>query len=107
MQVAEIDVEELARRREQGAVVVDVRTPEEFREVRVPGVVLIPLADLPARVQELPEADELLVICRSGHRSRNACEFLLQQGRQAVNVAGGTLAWVESGRPTESGPAAG
>jgi rhodanese-related sulfurtransferase len=41
------------------------------------------------------------VICRSGGRSLRACEFLAEQGVEAVNVAGGTLAWQLSGREVE------
>jgi rhodanese-related sulfurtransferase len=97
-------VEELAARLQDGAVVVDVREVHEWVQVRVPGVRLIPLGELPHRAGEIPEADVVYVICRSGARSRRACEMLMTTGAQAVNVAGGTLAWVDSGRPTESGP---
>lgn len=107
MQIEEIHVDELADRLAGGALVVDVRTPEEVAEFRVPGVLPIPLNELPERHGQIPAAEEVLVICRSGARSRSACEFLLNTGRTAVNVAGGTLAWVESGRPVESGPLAG
>ena len=106
MAIAEIDVNELASRLEQGAPLIDVRQPDEFAEARVPQAVLIPLAELPDRVGELPTDTPLLVICRSGARSLSACEHLRQHGREALNVAGGTLAWVEAGRPVESGPAA-
>ena len=47
------------------------------------------------------------MICKSGGRSMKAAEFLAAQGRQAVNVAGGTNAWIDSGRSVESGPGAG
>lgn len=107
MDIPEIGVEELAERLDGGAFLVDVRNPAEWEEVRVPGTVLVPLPELPSRIDELPSDGEILVICRSGARSRSACEHLLQHGRSAVNVAGGTLAWVEAGRPVESGPAAG
>lgn len=98
-------MEELALRLQDGAVVVDVREVREWLEVRVPGVQLIPLGELRHRSHEIPSAEVLYVICRSGARSLTACELLMAGGREAVNVAGGTLAWVASGRPTESGPA--
>jgi rhodanese-related sulfurtransferase len=44
------------------------------------------------------------VICRSGARSLKACEFLVGTGRTAVNVGGGTMAWVEAGHPVATGP---
>ena len=58
-----------------------------------------------ARVDEIPAGRPLYVICRSGGRSAQACEFLSAHDVDAVNVAGGTLAWIESGREVDSGPA--
>ena len=103
MDIAEIDVDELARRRELGSVVIDVRQPDEYEEARVPGAVLVPLAELPDRLGELPAGEPLLIICKSGARSRRACEFLAQAGVEATNIAGGTVAWIESGREVDSG----
>ena len=102
--IAHIDVDTLAPLLESGAVLIDVRTPPEYDEVRVPGARLVPLAELPDRWGEIPDADVVYVVCRSGGRSLTACDFLAARGRQAVNVAGGTTAWATSGRPTESGP---
>ncbi len=106
-QIPEIDVEELAALLEGDIVLVDVRQPEEHLEARVPGVQLIPLPELGERHAEIPEADTVYVICKLGGRSLKACEFLTAQGRTAVNVAGGTTAWIESGRSVDSGPVAG
>jgi rhodanese-related sulfurtransferase len=103
--VAEITVDELEVSMQDGAVVLDVREVHEWIEVRVPGTTLIPLGELPTRIGDVPEASVVYVICRSGARSRRACEMLHARGRDAVNVAGGTLAWVSGNRPTESGPA--
>lgn len=103
MSIQEINVDELANRLDAGAVLIDVREPKEIAQVRVPRIIAIPLGQLTARMSEVPDAPEVYVICRSGHRSATACKQLIAAGRQAVNVAGGTNAWVESGRPTESG----
>ena len=94
----EITVDELATRLEAGAVIVDVRQPDEYTGGHVPGAVLVPLNDVPDRLGELPTEGEVLVVCRTGGRSHVAAEYLIANGVQAVNVAGGTLAWVESGR---------
>lgn len=102
MEIAEIDVDELERRRSEGVALIDVREPDEYDQAHVPGAILIPLATLPERLDELPTG-VLHVICRSGARSHRAAEWLVGQGREAVNVAGGTLAWVESGKPHLSG----
>ena len=94
---------ELAERLDAGAVVVDVRQPDEYLGGHVPGAVLIPLNDVPDRYGELPTDREVLVVCRSGGRSYVASEFLVANGVRAVNVAGGTLAWIESGREVVEG----
>jgi rhodanese-related sulfurtransferase len=69
----------------------------------VPGALLIPLDQLPDRLADVPTGAEVTVICRSGGRSLVATEFLRANGVDAVNVAGGTLAWVESGRAYATG----
>ena len=107
MPITEITVDDFAPEWESGAVVIDVRMPDEFAEVRVPGARLIPLPDLPDRLDEIPPEGDLYIICRSGARSARAAEFLAANGREAINVAGGTLAWVDSGRPIDAGPTGG
>lgn len=103
MVVPEIDIAEAAARHAAGTPVIDVREPDEYVDGHVPGAPLIPLATVPRRVGEVPGGDEVLVICRSGSRSRKAAEFLLTQGIRAVNVAGGTMAWIEAGHAVVTG----
>lgn len=106
MDITEIDVDELARRLDEGAVLIDVRQPEEYEAARLPQATLVPLAEIPDRLDVVPDDTEVLVICRSGARSGRACEFLTEQGRRALNVSGGMNAWIESGRPFEGSEAA-
>jgi rhodanese-related sulfurtransferase len=103
MEVPEIGIDELAQLRDSGIVLVDVREPDEFEQARVPGAKLIPLADVPERVEEIPDDQRVYVICGSGPRSARAVEFLNRQGYDTVNVAGGTKAWLEAGLPVERG----
>lgn len=105
MTVPEISVDELAPLLEEGARLVDVREPDEYAQARVPGGVLIPLGSVPDHVDELRGEGTTYVICRSGARSMRACELLAAQGVDVANVAGGTLAWIESGRDVVAGPA--
>ena len=98
-----IDIETLADRLASGQPVVDVRQPDEYEEAHVPGLRLIPLDQVPDRVQDFERDGEVYVICKSGGRSAKAVEFLRAQGVDAVNVAGGTMAWIEAGRPVETG----
>ncbi len=107
MELPEIDVDELDRRRSAGTVVIDVRQPDEYAEGHVPGARLIPLAEVPDRLDEVPSDEAVLVICKSGGRSLRAAEFLAGHGRDVTNVAGGTMAWIESGREVVPGDAPG
>lgn len=102
MTIKEISVDELAELLEQGAPLVDVREPDEYAAGRVAGGVLVPLATVPERLDAFSTEETTYVICRSGARSMRACEYVAAQGREVVNVAGGTLAWVESGRPVDA-----
>lgn len=97
MDVPEIDIDEAVRRHAAGTPVVDVREPDEYAEGHVPGAPLIPLGAVADRVGEIPSSGEVLVICKSGGRSARAVEFLRASGIDAVNIAGGTMAWIEGG----------
>lgn len=96
-------MDELADRLAEGACLIDVREPDEYEEARVPGGVLVPLATVPANVARFRDDAPAYVICRSGARSMQACEFLAGQGVEAINVVGGTIAWAASGRPVDRG----
>ena len=99
----QIDVDALADELAQGAVLIDVRTPQEYAEVHVPGAVLVPMDELSVRLPDLDVDQPLYVICRSGHRSAAVCEALEPLGYDAVNISGGTSAWVRAGLPYEQG----
>jgi rhodanese-related sulfurtransferase len=102
-QVPEIDVDELARRRDEGAPVLDVREDDEYASGHVPGATHIPLGQVPDRTAEVPTDRTVYVVCRSGGRSAKAVQVLRAAGIDAVNVAGGTLAWVDAGQPVADG----
>jgi rhodanese-related sulfurtransferase len=102
-EIPEIDIGELARLRPQGITLVDVREPSEYTEAHVPGAQLIPLGTVPDRVDEVPTDGQIYVICAKGGRSLRAAEFYRASGIDAVNVAGGTSAWVDAGEPIATG----
>jgi rhodanese-related sulfurtransferase len=97
MSVPEISVGEVAARYAAGAALIDVRQPDEYTSGHARNAVLIPLNEVPERVAEIPTDREVLLICRSGGRSAMATEFLIERGVNAVNIAGGTLAWIDAG----------
>ena len=89
---------ELARWREDATreppVLVDVREPWEFELARIEGSLLVPLGQLPSRVDELPRDRPLVLVCHTGRRSQNAAMFLAQSGFADVqNLSGGVERW--------------
>jgi phage shock protein E len=77
-----------------GARLVDVRSPDEYAGGHLPGAVNIPVQELDRRLAEIGPADhELIVYCRSGHRSTRAAELLRQHGFTRVHNLGPMTAW--------------
>lgn len=89
---------------EEGAPLVDVRLPEEYEELHVPGAVPLPLPELAGRAQEIPRDRRVYLICASGARSLAAAQALNRAGWDTVSVAEGTKGWAAAGRPVEHGP---
>jgi rhodanese-related sulfurtransferase len=78
--------------------VIDVRTPGEYASGHLPGALNIPLDRLHSALPVLGGAGaELLLVCRSGARSANACALLAEHGVPAATLTGGTVAWAERG----------
>jgi rhodanese-related sulfurtransferase len=95
-----VDVHEARRRQAAGALLIDVRQPDEWRQGHAPGAQLIPLGSLSGELGAIPRDRELLMICRSGNRSGTAQRQLLERGYDRVfNVAGGMNAWTHAGLP--------
>lgn len=80
-----------------GAVLLDVREPVEWRAGHAPGARHIPLGQLSDRIGELPTDRPVVTACRSGARSRQAAALLAGDHRQVYNLAGGMRAWVDAG----------
>jgi adenylyltransferase/sulfurtransferase len=103
-EVPEISTLDLKARldRRDDLVVLDVREPQEFEICRIQGSILIPLGDLPKRVQELDSTRDLIVNCKSGVRSAKAVSFLRDAGfTRTWNLAGGILAWIDTVDPSQ------
>ena len=97
----QVDIEQMASAIEREATVVDVREPEEYGEGHIPGAVNIPMGQLPVRFGDLDRDEPVYVVCATGHRSSAMTEVLTAAGFNAINVSGGTSAWIRSGRPVE------
>ena len=87
------------------AVLLDVREDEEWVAGHAPGASHLPMSTLADRLDEVPDADPLFVICRSGGRSARVVEYLNSNGWDAVNVVDGMLGWAAGRHPlvAESG----
>ena len=81
------------------ATILDVREDDEWSAGHIAGSTHVPLSELPARADDIPRADPLVVVCRVGGRSAQVTAWLAGQGQQAVNLAGGLDAWSAAGRP--------
>ena len=104
--VPSVSVQEAAEMQgdDGGALIIDVREPNEYLQIRAKGALLLPLGRLNNRVRDLPRDRELLLMCRTGARSQNATQFLAANGFENVtNVTGGIVAWYQAGLPTTSG----
>ena len=92
-----------------GAVqIVDVREHEEFDGAlgHIAGAMLIPMAELPARLGQIDRSRPVVTVCRSGARSAQAAVLLAKAGiGDVANLAGGMLRWRASGHPVEGGAA--
>ena len=100
--MGEIDIAQAAVARTRGVLLVDVREQEEYADGHVPGAVNIPMEHLPSRVKELDRDAPVHVICASGRRSAAMVDFLTEAGFDALNVVGGTSAWIRAGHPIET-----
>jgi rhodanese-related sulfurtransferase len=102
---SEIPVAEAAAKKDAGAFLLDVRQPDEWNDFHIAGSTLIPLDQLPARLNELPKDQEIVVVCRTGHRSAEGRDILLNAGfTQVTSMTGGLTQWKAAGYPTVNGP---
>jgi rhodanese-related sulfurtransferase len=88
-----------------GALMLDVREPAEWDAGHISGAVLIPLGELPSRLNEIPKDREIVVVCRSGNRSASGRDILLNAGYASVtSMGGGMNQWATAGLPVVTGP---
>ena len=80
--------------------VLDVRTPDEYRQAHLKNAVLIPINEMERRIREVPKNRPVLVYCAVGSRSASAAGFLGSQGyREVYNIADGIVGWYRNGLP--------
>lgn len=105
-QVAEINPATAYQKYLQKTFLLDVRTQEEWNETHIPDTTLIPLDELESRLSELPRGQEIVVVCRSGNRSKQGAAILAKAGFTAVSgMSGGIKEWSAAGYPVTSSAA--
>jgi len=82
---------------------LDVREPEEYALARIDGAVLIPLGELPGKLDALPKDVPVVVMCHHGVRSAHAVHHLRAAGVDALNLTGGIDAWSRDVDPSVPG----
>jgi rhodanese-related sulfurtransferase/glyoxylase-like metal-dependent hydrolase (beta-lactamase superfamily II) len=97
-----VSAEEAQPMLEEGAILLDVREPDEWQEAHAPQAVLIPMGEVGARRDELPTDRRIVVVCRSGGRSAAITDALCAHGYDAFNLTGGMCAWADDGFPLET-----
>ncbi|MGH9226611.1 MAG: rhodanese-like domain-containing protein [Acidimicrobiales bacterium] len=102
--VPEVNVEELEAAVAAGAPVVDVREHDEYASGHVAGALLMPMAEVVARVHELRKPGTFYIVCATGARSGRAAQWYRAQGIDARNLGGGMKAWIADGKPVVYGP---
>lgn len=95
---AEISIDRLPPQR----MLLDVREDEEWVAGHAPDAVHVPMSQLAARLDEVPDASPIYVICRSGGRSERVTHYLNGNGWEALNVVGGMSDWAARGLPLVS-----
>lgn len=101
----EVSVEEAYQMRENGAFVLDVRELNEWEDGHIPDATLIPLGQLESRMGEVPEDQEVVIVCRSGNRSAQARDILKNAGfTKITSMAGGMNQWIANSYEVEIGP---
>jgi|SRR5579883_1036439 len=88
---------------DKSAVIIDVRTPDEYATGHLKGSRLIPLPEIDSRLSEFPDkSQKVFLYCRSGGRSGRAAAILRQLGcTNAYSMSGGILAWIGKKYPVE------
>ena len=99
----EISISQAHEKYQQGVFFLDVRTQAEWDSYHIPNTTLIPLDQLAARVNEVPQDSEIVVVCRTGNRSKTGRDQLRQAGyEQVTSMSGGVNAWRSAGYPVEA-----
>jgi len=100
MMVSEIDAQALKQRIDAGEPIelIDIRSDGEIAQGMLPKSQHLPMHLIPLRMHDLPRDKDVIIYCRSGARSYQACAYLQQQGvGNVLNLRGGIIDWARHG----------
>jgi rhodanese-related sulfurtransferase len=105
--VPAVTVQQAAAMVEDGALLVDIRELDEWQMLRIPGAEFKPLSQIQEWYEALPRDVDIILQCRSGNRSAQATNALINQAGfdRVFNLTGGLIAWHSADLPVERGPA--
>lgn len=105
IRVPEITAGELIPQYDGGTapMLLDCREPFEWRQLRIPGSLHIPMNEIPSRLAELDREQEWVIVCAHGNRSYAVAGYLIYNGFKATSLAGGVTDWWMHKGATESG----
>jgi rhodanese-related sulfurtransferase len=99
-----LSLEEAYKEYQADAYFLDIRSEEEWEAYHIPNTNLIPLNVLPQHLEEIPQDEIVIIVCRSGNRSQQGRDYLIESGYTNVfSMAGGLESWMEMGFPIKEG----
>jgi hydroxyacylglutathione hydrolase len=102
--IEQLDARAAATRASEGAILLDVREPSEWRAGHAPDAIHIPYEHVRDRANEIPEGRPIVTYCAGGIRSSLAASILESDGRDVANLRGGFSAWRNAGLPVSRDP---
>ncbi len=88
------EAQQLLQNPTQNTLLLDVREPWEYNIAHLPNSLLIPMRQIPEKMQQLDPEQEIVVLCHHGIRSMQVARYLVQNGFQSIiNLTGGISAW--------------
>jgi rhodanese-related sulfurtransferase len=102
--IPEIAPADLMAERSNGhqPILLDCREDHEWRQVRIPGSLHIPMRQIPGRLAEIDAATDIVVVCAHGNRSYSVTGYLIENGFAARSLRGGVAGWQAQGGEVES-----
>ncbi len=94
-----VDVRTAYTAQQKGVLIVDVRESFEFEAGHADGAMSVPMTELNERHLEIPKDQEVLLICKSGGRSSQACQLLGKANYNVTNISGGSIEWLSEQLP--------